>query len=47
MPQSRIKKEPLLINGELTPKATKVFNDMFFKYAPNGKMGSKECAKYI
>ena len=41
IPQSRLKKEALIIDGKLSPKATKTFTDMFHKYAPSGKMASK------
>ena len=47
LPQSRLKKEPLLVEDKLTEKGKKVFTDMFYKYAPDGKMTSKECAAYI
>ncbi len=47
LPQSRLKKDALLIDGKLSPKAVKVFTDIFNKFAINGKMTSKECASYI
>lgn len=47
LPQSRLKKEQLLVDGKLTPKAIKVFTEMFRKFALNDKMTSKECSAYI
>jgi hypothetical protein len=47
LPQSRLKKVPLVVDGVLTPQARQVFIDMFHKYAPSGKMAPKECAQYI
>ena len=38
VPQSKAKKEPLVIDDKLSPKAIKVFTDMFYRYAPDGKM---------
>lgn len=46
-PQSRLKKELLIFDGKLTPKAKKAFTDMFQRYAPSGKMAAKECSDYI
>ena len=40
-PQSRLKKEPLTVDGKLTPKSRKTFTDMFHRYAPSGKMAAK------
>lgn len=47
LPQSRLKKQVMLIDGELAPKARKVFTEMFNKYAPNGRMTTKQCSQYI
>lgn len=41
LPQSRLKKEPMLIDGKLSPKAIKAFTEMFNKFAPDGKMTAK------
>lgn len=41
LPQSRLKKEFMLIDDKLTPKAIKAFTEMFYKFAPDGKMTSK------
>jgi hypothetical protein len=47
LPQSRVKKEPLLVDGEVGVRAKQVFTDMFHRFAPNGRMGKKECGNYI
>lgn len=45
--QSRLKKEPLLVDGEMSSKAKIAFGEMFKRFAPTGKMGKKECGDYI
>lgn len=36
-----------MVDGKLSGKAVKAFTEMFRKFAPDGKMGKKECAAYI
>ena len=47
LPQSRLKKVSLLTDGKMSENGKAVFLNMFHRYAPDGKMTSKECAQYI
>lgn len=39
--RNKIRKEELLINGELTEKSKKVFEEIYNTFAVDGKMGKK------
>ena len=39
--RNKIRKEPLLVDGELTEKAKKVFEEIYNVFATEGKMGKK------
>ena len=47
LPQSRCKKEDILLDGELSPKAKAAFTHMFNRFAKDGFMSNVECAAYI
>ena len=45
--RNRIRKEALIQEGEITPKARAAFEAIYNHFCPEGKMGKKECAKYV
>lgn len=45
--KDKIRLETLMVDGELTPKAIKVFEEIYNTFAVDGKMGKVECSNFV